>query len=177
MDEIERHYAYNEGVRQELHHEHSVMNSRTGWHHVIQIAMFTAFYKIVDQTYPSPLFLMKIILPIIGVIYAKSALYSLWVSEKARACILMHWNRYQVANNIEWEKFPLVTGDPFSHIRDSEEDEVQQLDMGLTKRDFKIAKKIPHWFMLYNFIPYVFLLLWASCLINIIITIIITHTI
>lgn len=177
MDSTNGHYAYNEGIRQELHHEHSVMNSRTGWHHVIQIAMFTAFYKIADQTYPSSLFLMKLFLPIIGIFYAMSALYSLWVSEKARACILMHWNRYQAANNIKWENYPPVTGDPFSHIRDSEEDEVKRKDMGLTKKDFKIVKKIPHWFMLYNFIPYIFMFLWTLCLINIIITIVLTHKI
>jgi len=89
----------------------------------------------------------------------------------------MHWNRYQVDNNIKWENYPPVTGDPFSHIRDSEEDVVKRKDMGLTEKDLRIAKKIPHWFMLYNFIPYVFMLLWAACLTNIILTIVLTHKI
>jgi hypothetical protein len=174
---MDDHLAYNEAIREELHHEHSVMNHRTGWHHVIQIAMFTAFYKLAEKTYPDPLFLIKLFLPIIGIVFAKSGLYSIWVTEKARACILMHWNRYRDTYKMRWEDYPPVTGDPFSHIKDSIEDPVKRKDMRLTNRDMKIAQKVPHRFMLYNFIPYVFIVLWTFCFLNVILTIVLTQKI
>ena len=33
--------------------------------------------------------------------------------------------------------------------------------------DIIIAKRVPHWFMLYRFIPIVFIILWIVCLIEI----------
>lgn len=177
MDATDRHSAYNRAINQELHHEHDVIKSRMGWHNVIQLGMFTAFFGIVNQTFPAPLFLMKLIIPIVGIAFAASALFSLWVSKMARACILMHWNWYRTSNDIKWENYPPVTGDPFSHIKDCEEDEDKRIDMGLTSKDQKIAKHTPHWFMLYNFIPHVFIFLWVVCLINIMIVIVLTQKI
>lgn len=43
ISDMDNHLAFNEAVRQKLDHGHSVMNNRTGWHHVIQIGMFTVF--------------------------------------------------------------------------------------------------------------------------------------
>jgi hypothetical protein len=43
---MDNHLAFNEVVRQKLDHEHSVMNNKTGWHHVIQIGMFTVFFSL-----------------------------------------------------------------------------------------------------------------------------------
>lgn len=167
MDATDKHFAYNEAVRQKLDHEHSVMSSRTGWHHAIQIAMFTGFYSLFDLDSSSNSHLLeqlKHVLPILGIIYALSALYSLWVSERARACILMHWNRYLAENNLKWEDFPPVSGDPIPHIRNSNIDPTIAIDMKLKCYDRFLSSKCFHWFMLYKFIPILFVILWCICL-------------
>lgn len=162
MDNI---YAFNEAVRQKLDHEHTVMSNRTGWHHAIQIAMFVGFYSI--ETSGHSFRLLKIVLPIIGVLYAFSAIYSLWISKQARACILMHWNRFLKQNELCWEKLPPVSGDPLPHIINSEHDQSIRDDMNLKCKDILIAKYVPHWFMLYRFIPLIFIIIWTVCFIEI----------
>lgn len=163
---MDNHFAFNEAVRQKLDHEHSVMNNRIGWHHAIQIAMFTGFYKVVSPEFP--LHHLKYILPIMGVIYASSAIYSLWVSKKARACIFMHWNRYQTACNINWEDYPPVSGDPIPHILNSKKDRTIYKDMELKRGNYFFAKYFSKWFMLYEFIPILFILLWMVCFIDVV---------
>jgi hypothetical protein len=155
MDSTDKHYAYNEAIRQKLDHEHSVIKSRTDWHHIIQIAMFTGFYTIMNSEFP--LHLINYILPILGIIYALSALYSIWVSEKARACIFMHWNRYLNKNGLKWEDFPPVSGDPIPHIKNCRTDLAIFIDMNLKPLDYPKAKYLSKWFMLYRFIPVVLL--------------------
>jgi len=166
MDSIEMHFAYNEAIRQKLDHEHSVMKSRTAWHHIVQIAMFTGFYKIMSTDFP--LQYTKYLLPVMGIIYAFSALYSIWVSEKARASIFMHWNRYREKHGLEWEDFPPVSGDPFEHIRKSLDDPTIRKDMNLKCTDICLAHYVPHWLMLYRFIPILFLIIWCICLFEVI---------
>lgn len=162
---MDRCYAYNEAVRQKLDHEHAVMSHRTGWHHAIQIAMFVAFYTIVSSN--APFRYLKIAIPVLGILYALSALYSLWISDKARACLLMHWNRFLDANNLKWEYLPPVSGNPLPHIENSEHDQSIRDDMHLNCIDILIAKHVPHWFMLYQFIPRLFIVVWVVCLIEI----------
>ena len=116
---MDNHFAFNEAVRQKLDHEHSVISNRTGWHHAIQIAMFTGFYEILKSDFP--LHCIKYVLPIMGILYALSAICSLWGNEKARACIFMHWNRYRMKNGLDWEDFPPVSGNPLPHIKKSED--------------------------------------------------------
>ena len=166
MDATEMHFAYNEAIRQKLDHEHSVMKNRTGWHHIVQMGMFMGFYQIMTKEFP--LQYTKYLLPVMGIIYAFSALYSIWVSEKARASIFMHWNRYREKNKLEWEDFPPVSGDPFEHIKKSLDEPSIRIDMNLKCIDICIAHYVPHWFMLYKFIPILFLIIWCVCLFEVI---------
>ena len=73
MDATEMHFAYNEAIRQKLDHEHSVMKNRTGWHHVVQVFLLTAFYNLYDSD--SLLYDKIWMLTIFGAVYALSALY------------------------------------------------------------------------------------------------------
>ena len=124
---MDKNFDFNEAIRQKLDHEHSVMSNRTGWHHAIQIAMFVAFYTIVASNLP--FHYLKISIPVLGILYALSAIYSLWISDKARSCILMHWNRFLTRNNLKWEDFPPVSGNPLPHIEKSEKDQTIRDDM------------------------------------------------
>ena len=162
---MDKNYAFNEAIRQKLDHEHSVMSNRTGWHHAIQIAMFVALYTIVASHLP--FHFLKTAIPILGILYALSAIYSLWISDKARACILMHWNRFLTRNNLKWEDFPPVSGNPLPHIEKSEKDQTIRDDMNITCIDILIAKYVPHCFMLYRFIPLIFIIIWVVCFIEI----------
>lgn len=164
---MDNHFAFNEAIRQKLDHEHSVMSSRKGWHHAVQIAMFTGFYVLMDTKHETHF--IQYALPILGIVYAFSAMFSIWVSEKARACILMHWDRYRRKNcNVDWENLPPVSGDPFSHLKNSAEDPMIRKDMHLKCLDLLLGCCIPHGFMLYRFIPILFVILWTVCLIEII---------
>lgn len=164
---MDYHFAFNEAIRQKLDHEHSVMSHRTGWHHAIQIAMFTGFYMLLDVKHE--MHFIQYALPVIGIIYALSARFSIWVSEKARACILMHWNRYRAKNdNVDWENLPPVSGDPIPFIKKSANDLTIRKDMDLDCVDLFIGRYVPHFFMLYRFIPIVFIVLWIICLIEIV---------
>ena len=162
---MDKNYAFNEAIRQKLDHEHSVMSNRTGWHHAIQIAMFVAFYTIVALNLS--FHYLKISIPVLGILYALSAIYSLWISDKARASILMHWNRFLTRNNLKWEDFPPVSGNPLPHIEKREKDQTIRDDMNLTCIDILFAKYVPHCFMLYRFIPLIFIIIWVVCFIEI----------
>lgn len=159
------HFKYNEAIRAKLVHEHSVMKNRIAWHHIVQIAMFTGFYKMMSPDFP--LHYIKVILPFLGIIYALSALYSIWVSEIARAGIFMHWNRHLKEYNLKWEDFPPVSGDPFELLRKSMDDLSIRKDMNLRCVDILMAHCVPHWFMLYRFIPILFIIIWCVCLFEI----------
>ena len=162
MEATEMYFAYNEAIRQKFDHEHSVMKNRTGWHHVVQMAMLTGFYEILTKDFP--LQYPKYLLPAMGIIYAFSALYSIWVSEKARAGLFMHWNRFLKKHELAWENFSPVSGDPFDHIKKSLDDPSIRKDMKLKCIDICIAHYVPHGFMLYKFIPILFLIIWSVCL-------------
>ena len=164
MDATEMHFAYNEAIRQKLDHEHSVMKNRTGWHHIVQMVMFMGFYQIMIKDFP--LQYTKYLLPAMGIIYAFSAIYSIWVSEKARASIFMHWNRYREKNELKWEVFSLVSGNPLPHIEASEKKQKFRNEMNLRCVDVFIDKNVPHYFMPYRFISILFIILWIVCLIG-----------
>ena len=161
MDATEMHFAYNEAIRQKLDHEHSVMKNRTEWHHVVQVFLLTAFYHLYDSW---ALLYDKIwMLTIFGAVYALSTLYSLWISDKARSCLFMHWNRYCEENGLKWEHFPLVTGDPLPLIRGIKYDPSIFNDMNLKWYDLFLANKFLGWLKLYKFMPILFLVIWIIC--------------
>lgn len=160
---MDKNYAFNDAIRQKLDHEHSVMSNRTGWHHAIQIAMFVGFYSIETSDH---FCLLKIVLPIIGVLYAFSAIYSCGLANRLALvflCIGIGTLKYELC----WEKLPPVFGDPLPHIINSEHDQSIRDDMNLKCKDILIAQYVPHWFMLYRFIPLIFIIIWAVCFIEI----------
>lgn len=48
---MDNHFAFNDAVRQKLDNEHSVMSSRRGWHHAIQIGLFIGFFFLISLSY------------------------------------------------------------------------------------------------------------------------------